>query len=420
MDDKRFNFPRDFYWGAATSAHQVEGGNVNDWSEWEEKNADRLAREARNKKWPDDILNSPTGGPSPLKRENYISGAACEHYNRYKEDFDLARSLGHNAHRFSVEWSRVEPREGEFDAKEIGHYRDVILALRARGLEPFLTVYHWTQPLWFRDKGAWLNSAAPQDFARLAGRLAQEFSGTGLKFWLTLNEPMIYAFNGYLVGVRPPQKKNPFAYCKVINNLERAHIAAYRAIKNIQPDANVGIAKNNIYFESAGGPVNSILKCAADWRWNFRFLNKISGHLDFIGLNHYFHNRIDCGFNKNANKKVSDTGWELYPEALYHAISDLKKYRRPIYITENGLADAADFRRAWFLTESLKNTALAIRNGADVRGYFHWSLLDNFEWDKGFWPRFGLAEVNYLTQARRLRPSAKVYAEICKNNSMLL
>ncbi|MEK7647014.1 MAG: glycoside hydrolase family 1 protein [Patescibacteria group bacterium] len=417
MDEKRFNFPQGFYWGAATSAHQVEGGNVNDWSEWEKKNADRLAGEARNKKWSDDILKQ---HPNPLERENYISGAACDHYNRYVEDFDLARSLGNNAHRFSVEWSRVEPREGEYNAKEIGHYRNVISALRARGLEPFLTIYHWTQPLWFRDKGAWLNSAAPQDFARLAGRLAQEFSGTGLKFWLTLNEPMIYAFNGYLRGVRPPHKQNPFAYYKVINNLIRAHIAAYRAVKSIQPDAKVGITKNNIYFESAGGWVNGILKYAADWWWNFRFLNKISGHLDFIGLNHYFHNRINYGFNKNANKKVSDMGWELYPEALYRVLLDLKKYRLPVYITENGLADVADSRRAWFLAESLKNVAFAIKEGADVRGYFHWSLLDNFEWDKGFWPRFGLAEVNYRTQERRFRSSAGVYAEICRNNFMFL
>ncbi|MBI5045727.1 MAG: glycoside hydrolase family 1 protein [Candidatus Niyogibacteria bacterium] len=418
MKDKQFNFPPNFYWGAATSAHQVEGGNNNDWSEWEKKNADRLVLAAQNGIWPDYILKN---YPSPLQKENYISGAACDHYNRYEKDFDLARSLGHNCHRFSIEWSRVEPQEGIFDEKELAHYREVILALRERGLEPFLTIYHWTQPFWFRDKGAWLNAEAPRDFARLAERLVREFSGTGLKFWMTINEPMIYSTNGYLRDIWPPQKKNIFAYWQVINNLISAHILAYGIIKKIQPGAIVGIAKNNIYFSAQGAKlINNFIKFLADWWWNFRFLDKISGHIDFIGLNHYFHNRIDYGFNKNENKKISDMGWELFPEALYYVILDLKKYKCPIYITENGLADAMDSRREWFVVESLKNVAAAIDDGADVRGYFYWSLLDNFEWDKGFWPRFGLVEIDYRTQERRIRPSAAAYAKICKNNFMLL
>ena len=230
-----------------------------------------------------------------------------------------------------------------------------------------------------------------------------------------MNEPEVYALHSYLKGVWPPQKKSLLAYLRVMDKLAKSHICAYSAIKKINPAAQIGIAKNNIWFESTG-LWSKILKITADWFWNRLFLNHVKNHQDFIGLNHYFHNRISGWFNKNRDEKISDMGWELYPEAIYHCLRDLKKYRKPIYIIENGLADARDEKREWFIKESLKNVHRAIKDGADVRGYLHWSLMDNFEWDKGFWPRFGLVEVYYKTFARIPRKSAYAYKKIIEAN----
>jgi beta-glucosidase len=398
-----------FLFGASTSSHQVEGGNRNDWTEWERRSAKRLALIAlrrgsgqANRNLPDHVLG---GYPDPLKEENYISGVACDHYNRFREDFDIAKSLGHTAHRFSIEWSRIEPEEGKFDEREIAHYRAVILALRERGIEPFLTLWHWTLPVWLAEKGGVLAGDFPKYFARYVGKVAGEFKND-VTFWMTLNEPEIVAGNAYLRGVWPPQKRSVVLYHRCITNLIRAHQAGFSAIKRVAPQSQVGIAINFCWFESAGGIVNDVLKRFADRVRNFHFLNHIRTSLDFIGCNYYFHSRIDWGFNKNKNESVSDLGWEIYPEGIYHVLNELKKYQLPIYITENGVADARDAKRGTFIAEHLLWMRKAMNEGADVRGYFHWSLLDNFEWDKGFWPRFGLVEVDYATLERRIRPSA--------------
>lgn len=400
---KILKFPEKFFWGAATAAHQVEGNNNNDWTEWEKENAKRLSKES--------------GGKYPL--ENYISGQTCDHYNRYEEDFDLAKEMGHNAHRFSIEWSRIEPEEGKFNEKEIEHYRNVIRALRARGIEPFVTLWHWTMPIWFVKKGGFEKRRNIKYFVRFCETVAAEFKDE-VKFWITLNEPEIYAANSYLKGVWTPQKKDLFSYISVIMNLIRAHREPYKIIKKVSPSAQVGIAKNNIYFEAYKNKVhNLILKKFMDWWWNFYFLNQIKDYQDFIGLNHYFHNRIkNFKFHQNENKKISDMGWELYPEAIYYVLICLKKYSKPIYITENGLADAKDENREWFIVESLKSIHRAISEGMGVCGYLYWSLLDNFEWDKGFWPRFGLVEINYETLERKRRPSSYVYEKIAKSNTV--
>ena len=409
-------FPKGFLWGAATSAHQVEGNNHNQWTEWELKNSKIKSQNAKLKKWPDFILE---GYPNPLQEENYISGRACGHYNRYEEDFDIAKSLGHNAHRFSIEWSRIEPEEGKFNEKEIEHYRDVIRALRARNLEPFVTIWHWTMPVWFARKGGFEKNGNIKYFVRFCEYVTKEFKDD-VTFWITLNEPEIYTTSSYLKGVWPPQKKNLISYLLVIKNLIKVHRESYRIIKKIEPSAQIGIAKNNIYFEAYQNKINNwILKKFIDWWWNFYFLNRIKNCQDFIGLNHYFHNRIkNLKFGQNENKKVSDMGWELHPEAIYYVLKDLKKYNKPVYITENGLADTKDENREWFIKESLKNIHKSISEGVDVRGYFYWSLLDNFEWDKGFWPRFGLVEIDYKTLKRKPRPSSKIYGEIVKREEL--
>ena len=416
MESHRLAFPANFYWGASTSAHQVEGGLINDWTEWEKVNAKRLAASAKREfghlpSWPK--IQSAAVDP-----QNYLSGSASDHYHLYQKDFDLAQSLGLNAYRFSVDWSRIEPQPGKFSSTGLNYYKKVAIALRKRKIEPFLTLWHWPIPLWLRDRGGWGSKEVINHFAGYTEAVVKALKDD-VTFWITLNEPQIYAANAYLRGLWPPQRRNPFTYLTVLNHLIAAHREAYRVIKTIHPSAQVGVAKNNIWFEAYRNRLpNLAVKALMDWWWNDRFLRKIDNYQDFIGLNHYFHSRINYGLNKNQNQRISDLGWELYPESIYFVLKDLRKYQKPVYITENGLADHQDVNRTWFIKEVLKNVHRAIAAGVDIRGYLHWSLIDNFEWDRGFWPRFGLIEVDYPTQKRTIRKSAFEYAKIAKSNCL--
>ncbi|MDO8560721.1 MAG: glycoside hydrolase family 1 protein [bacterium] len=413
-----FKFPKDFLWGSATSAHQVEGNTKNDWTEWEFRNAKRLAIEAAKKTWPEYINNA---YPNPLRAENYISGKACDHYNRFKEDFDMAKSLGHNAYRFSIEWSRIEPEEGKFDEKEIEHYRQVIRALKERGIEPFVTLWHWTLPLWVRDFGGVESKKFIVHFERYVRYVVLRL-GSDVIFWMTLNEPTSVIAAAYTAGKWPPQKRNIIAALRVFRRLACAHRRAYRAIHEVQANAQVGFGNVLHFFEAYNvwNPLDWISVFVSKFFTNqyFFWLTGKDAH-DYIAIQNYFHNRIAFPWRlKNNNEKVSDMGWELYPESLYYILKEWEKLKRPIYITENGLADARDNDRAWFIREAFKNISRAIQEGADVRGYFYWSLLDNFEWDKGFWPRFGLVEVNFKTLERKIRPSALEYKKIIENRGV--
>ena len=416
MESHRLAFPANFYWGASTSAHQVEGGLINDWTEWEKVNAKRLAASAKREfghlpSWPK--IQSAAADP-----QNYLSGSAADHGHLYQQDFDLARSLDLNAYRFSVDWSRIEPQPGKFSSAGLSFYKKLVIALRKRKIEPFLTLWHWPLPLWLRDRGGWSSKEAASRFASYTEAVVNALKDE-VTFWITLNEPQIYAVNSYLRGLWPPQRRNPLAYLTVLNHLIAGHREAYRAIKAIDPSAQVGVAKNNIWFEAYRNRLpNLAIKAVMDWWWNDRFLRKIDKYQDFIGLNHYLHSRINYGLNKNQNQRISDLGWELCPESIDHVLRDLKKYQKPVFITESGLADHQDINRAWFIKEVLKNVHRAIAEGVDVRGYLHWSLIDNFEWDRGFWPRFGLIEVDYQTQKRTIRKSALEYAKVAKNNCL--
>lgn len=408
-------FQKNFFWGSATSAHQVEGNNINDWSEREKQIAVRLAKEAKDRwqKWQQEKF------PEMFNPENYISGRACDHYNRFEEDFDIAKSLGHNAHRFSVEWSRIEPEEGKWDEKEIEHYKKVIKALRERGIEPFVTLWHWTQPLWVRDIGGWENKKTIDYFSRYVEKLAASF-GNDVKFWIVVNEPNIYAALGYIRGSQPPGVKNIFKAIRVFNNLTDAHKKAHQIIHKHGEAAKVGSANSVIYFDAGNNNffVNRVLVFIADYFWNRRFFKKTGGFNDFIGANYYTRRLAGFSFGMEDQKPVSDLGWEIAPEGIYYVLKRLKSYNLPVYITENGIADAKDDKREEFITQHLRMVHKAIEEGVDVRGYFYWSLLDNFEMPeiRGFWPRFGLVEVNYLTMERKIRPSARAYAEIIFNN----
>ncbi len=378
-------FPEKFLWGSATSSYQIEGGiDRCDWS------------------------------------KIYPAGKACDHYNRYERDFDLAKKLNQNAHRFSIEWSRIEPEQGKFDKKEIEHYRNVLLALKKRNIKSVVTLWHWTNPVWFANKGGWTNKKASNYFANYVKKITEELGGL-IDFWIVLNEPLVFTSHSYGNAEWPPKEKNFLKILKVVKNLIKAHKKSYFIIKNADNKAKIGISKHNVYFE----PFNqkSFLDRFSVWivryLWNYYFLNKIKNYQNFIGLNYYHHNRIKfpAQINKNENKIVSDIGWEIYPQGIYYVLKKLnQKYKKPIYILENGLADAQDKLRKKFIKDHLFYVHKAIQEGVDVRGYFYWSLMDNFEWAKGFEPKFGLIEIDYKTMERKIRDSAYYYAQICKNN----
>ena len=214
------NFPNNFLWGAATSSHQVEGNNnLNDWWEWEQEG-----------------------------KASEHSNAACKHYSHFKEDFAIAKELNHNCHRFSLEWSRIEPEEGIINQEAISHYREVIQSLRSLNIEPIVTINHFSLPLWFYKKGGWENPDAPHIFAEFVKRIAREY-GDMVSYWITINEPIVYAYQGYIISKWPPGK-NDFSLClRVIRNLILAHVLSYQAIHSQVKDSKVGLAKHAIVYE---------------------------------------------------------------------------------------------------------------------------------------------------------------------------
>ncbi len=383
---KKLEFPSGFYWGAATSSYQVEGGIENcDWAE--------AAREGR----------------VPF------AGRAADHYNRYEEDFDIAKSLGHNSQRISIEWARIEPEEGKFDRKEIEHYRKVLLALRKRGLRPFVTIWHFSIPIWFSNKGGFENPRSPKIFARYCRYVVSELGDLCFN-WATMNEPMVYASNGWISGHWPPFKTNIFRFVAVVYNLARAHIEGYKYIKEIAPMSEVSLVKNNMYFYTDWNPLNKIMLVVLRHVWNFWFLNLLMGHYDAIGLNYYLHKKF--GFGTSYLK--SDIGWELDPKGIYHVLLELKRFKKPVYVSESGLADREDVFRAQYIESLVYWMHRAIQDKVDLRGYMYWSLLDNFEWAHGFAQEFGLVEVDPATMKRSIRRSAFVYKRICENNGLLI
>ncbi len=408
-------FPPGFLWGAATAAHQVEGNQANDWAEWEQAHATELASVAEAKfahKAPNwDAIKADATNP-----DNYISGQATDAYHRYAEDFTLAQSLGMNAQRISIEWSRIEPQEGVFDDQELAHYRAVVQDIKAKGMEPFVTLWHYSLPTWFADKGGWESATAEADFNDYVAKVAEALRDD-VDYWLTMNEPSIYANNAYLRGSRPPQKHSLVATLRVTNRLITGHQQAYATIKALDPQANVGLAYDVYSFGQESNSPSAVERLAR-WWYNHRLIKKVGSSQDFIGVNYYIH--VPLGSRApEADEVVSDMGWRVYPEGLHQVLLDLKQYNKPIYITENGIADASDSRRGDMIHDTLVAVQRAIADGADVRGYFHWSLTDNFEWEKGFWPRFGLIEINYTTLARTVRASAFVYKNIITNNSVI-
>jgi beta-glucosidase len=423
MAQATFHFPRGFLWGSATSSHQVEGNNFNNnWWAWEQQ--------------PGRIL------------EGHKSGGACDWWGgRWREDFDRAAEGHQNAHRFSVEWSRIQPVPDKWDEHALDRYREMARNLIERNMTPMVTLHHYGDPIWFQEKGGWENEAVVDDFVRFTRKVVEALREY-VNLWVTINEPNLIIVGSYLFGIWPPGKTDLGAALRVITNLVRAHAAAYHAIHEIQKEARVGIALNVRPFLpahpaspldrwTAGGQSSmlndffprafqsGVLRFPA---W-FRRLPEAKGTQDFLGINYYTQelvsfNLLNAG-NLFANRffpgdaELSESGMIAnLPGGLFDTLKWGLKFGVPMIITENGLDDSKDTLRPRYLIQHLHQTWRAVNFNYPVKGYFHWSLVDNFEWERGWTQRFGLWELDVETQARRKRPSANLYAEICKENGI--
>ena len=405
------NFSDKFLWGASVSTHQVEGCNHNQWSIWELETARQRAAESEYNYshldcW-EDIKDQ------VILPSNYVSGVSSDHYNRYVSDFEYVKTLNFTALRSGIEWSRIEPEDGKFDKQALAHYQDYFKELKKAGVTPILTLWHWTFPEWFADKGGFLKRSNVKYFVRYVKFIMENF-GVDIKYFITINEPTTYAGMSYYEKRWPPQKKSVVATVRVLHNLALAHRRAYKIIKKRYPKSQVGLAHSLSYFYAGDSSIISRFSAwVAHKVGNEYFLNLVKKQQDYFGLNYYFANRLVGTRVHNLNKEQNDLGWSLEPDKLRPFLSVLyKKYKLPIIITESGVADRQDKYRKWWIAQSIKAIDGAQKDGVMMLGYIHWSLLDNFEWAEGFWPRFGLIEVDYKTQQRSLRPSAKWYGQV--------
>jgi beta-glucosidase len=415
--------PEAFLLGCATAAHQVEGGLDNDWSRMEREHPERI-------------------------KDGSVSGVACDHHARYQADLQLLAGMGHNAYRFSIEWSRVEPREGVFDAVELRHYRDVVHTCRALRLEPVVTLHHFTLPTWLADRGGVLDPDAPRLFARFAA-LCAEAIGAEVRWWVTINEPSVLAVFGYLYGEWPPLRCGTRGFLAALGGLARMHAAGYMAVHRVATAHGWTAYVSVAHHERPMRPLNprSVLDQAATLtpnrlfnRWFLRACRSgrmlppvgagrpvagLRGSLDYLGLNFYCEERVRFNvrnpgglFGDNVappDLPLSSSGWSIEPDALRRALARLwEEFHLPIVITENGVADERDELRGVFIVDHLAAVCDALAGGVDVRGYLHWSSMDNFEWAEGYSRLFGLIAVDRQTMKRIPKPSAAVFAEICR------
>jgi len=393
---KNLKFPENFIWGTAISAYQTEGNNKNtDWWAWEQE-----------------TFKTPGKKKYPLEK----SGIACDFYNKYEEDFDLCKKLNNNAVRLSVEWARIEPQEGIWDKREIEHYKKVLRSAQNKGLKTFVTLHHFTNPLWFSKKGGWQNPKSAKYFERYAKKCAEEF-GEWMNVVLTINEPQTLALMAYVRGIWPPQKKSFLKAILVQINFIRAHRKGYKAIKNVVEDLPMGIVKDIVWFEAhpeKGNLIGNLVAKVLTFGGCDFFLRPLKGYMDLIGVNYYFTEWLEGFKLKNLDGRVSDLGWRICPKGLEKVLLNLQKYNLPIYVTENGLADEKDSLREGFLRDMLEACSHALEKGVSLKGYFYWSLLDNFEWHEGYWPKFGLVEVDRENGLERIpRSSFDFYAKVC-------
>jgi beta-glucosidase len=409
----QLSFPKKFLWGAATSAHQVEGNTHNQWTVWELENAISLATRASYHF--EDLDSWPHSKVAAKDPNNYVSGKGIDHYNRYEQDFDLLKDMNMNAFRFSIEWSRIEPKQGAWSVEAIEHYKQYVQELKRRNIEPIVTLFHFTLPVWFTEMGGFEKRSNVRYFTRFAEKIIREL-GVNVRYIVTINEPEVYAYGSYLAGDWPPNKTSKWQTWRVLNNLAYAHNQAAKVIHGLNRRYKVSIAKNSSYVYAGDNAWLSRLSAnILQYVKDDYFLKKVVKQCDWLGVNYYFSDRVYGYRVHNPDQRLSDLGWDLSPANIQYALERLhEKYNLPLIITENGLADSQDEQRQWWITQTLLAMQKAMSNGVKLEGYLHWSLLDNFEWDKGFWPRFGLIAVDDTTNERSLRPSALWFGKIIK------
>jgi beta-glucosidase len=383
------HFPAGFLWGAATAAHQIEGNNIHsDW--WRAEQAGLLPH------------------PSEL---------ACNSWENWRDDLRLLQEIGLNAYRLSVEWARIEPEPGRFDQQAIDTYRQQLEALEQAGIEPLVTLHHFTSPAWLADRGGWANPDVLPRFLEYT----QKFVGQTkdfVRWWVTINEPSILGLKAYIEGSWPPHEpRNLRGYTRLLRNAARGHAQARRIIRQARPDALVSMAFALWPLQPlrAWNPVDHLIARIGDWLWQDRIMRRSLPVLDWIGVNYYSRTFVGWPWTGStpATGEMTDFGWEIYPEGLYQVLRRVGRFGKPVVITENGISDADDDQRPAYIISHLREVLRAIRDGVDVRGYMHWSLLDNFEWAEGYEQHFGLA-----TRSRELRPSARVYGAIARANAL--
>jgi beta-glucosidase len=421
MPQGTYHFPKGFLWGTATAAHQVEGNNHNNnWSEWE--------------KQPGRIV------------EGQTAEIACDWWaGRWKEDLKRAHDTGQNAHRLSIEWSRIQPTPDTWDDKALDQYVEILRWLVNHKMTPLVTLHHFTDPLWLVEKGGWENPETPKLFATFVRKVIPVLKGY-VNLWITINEPNVYIVSGWLDGVFPPGKNNMAHAAKVAENMVRGHALAYHAIHGLQPDAQVGVAVNyrslkparswflldripcsiqNQIFNNAfhtalsTGKLDLVLKKVS--------IPEAAGTQDYIGVNYYSRDMVKFDLRKPGEMfgsrfypkeaPLSATGFIAdVPEGMFDALKWAHGFNLPIIITENGVEDNKDTLRPRYIIEHLHQIWRAANFNWRIKGYFHWSLVDNFEWERGWTQRFGLWGLDVETQKRIRRPSVDLYEEICKEN----
>jgi beta-glucosidase len=423
-------FPWGFLWGTASSAYQCEGGNTNNqWYRWE-------------------------------RQGRILSGERCANaanwWKAAEEDFDLAEQMENKALRLSLEWSRIEPAEGLWDSAAVDRYREMLADLRRRHMIPVVTLHHFTEPLWFVDRGGFADATNIHFFIRYVAYIVEAL-GDLCNFWVTINEPNVYATQGYELGSFPPGGQNILLTFRVLRNLLQAHVEAFYTIRRLQPGSQIGYCLHYRLFDPAsplslldrgvaglqGNLFNwSVLQAAETGHFPFPVnmvlapIARAAGARDYHGINYYTRDMVrfdptvpaelfgrrfvQSGVIRN-DPGLDNSFGEIYAQGLYRVLKSVYRRTRgnkPLYITENGFSDALDDRRPRAILEHLAMVHRAIREGVPVRGYLYWSLVDNFEWNQGWQVRFGLIEIDPITQQRIPRRSASMYGEICRANAI--
>lgn len=417
-----YYFTKGFLWGTATAAHQVEGRNENNtWYAWEQEDGR--------------IMN---GGQS---------GLACDWWSgRWREDFDRAQAGYQNAHRLSLEWSRIQPEPDRWDEDALDRYREMLIGLRERKMTPMVTLHHFSEPLWVAEMGGWENEGIIELFTAFVRKSAQALMPY-CRLWVPINEPNVFAFSAYVEGVFPPGKTNLKSALRVLGHMVRAHARAYRVIHELQPDARVGTAINYRGFKPAGWlPGDRLMantlsrlfndvfpRALRDGVFDIMFkktaIPEAANTQDFLGLNYYTRDHVRFAPLAPGNfftrrffaeeALVSESGSIAHdPSGMVECVKWGSQFGVPMIITENGVDDGEDDLRPRYILEHLHALWRVINDNYPVEGYFHWTLVDNFEWERGWTQQFGLWGLDPETQARIRRPSADLYAEVCQINGI--